>query len=177
MSPGPLTAYLQADGLRVVRIVLTHGHCDHIAGVGAVKEAFPDAVITVPAGDAAMLTDTGANLSQLFGTLITAPPAEQQVVPGEYLQLGRITWEVLDTAGHTAGGVSYYSPAAGVVIAGDALFADSIGRCDLPGADLATLVANIRRNLLTLPPKTRVLPGHGPASTIGAEARGNPYLR
>jgi len=177
MGPAPLLAHLRARRLSVTRIVITHGHCDHLAGVGAVKEAFGAAVITAPAGDAAMLTDAEANLSEAFGLPMTAPAAEEQVAPGDELELGDLTWRVLDTAGHSAGGVSYYSAAAGVVIVGDSLFADSIGRCDLPGADSATLVANIRRNLLALPSETRVLPGHGPASTIGAEARGNPYLQ
>ena len=92
------------------------------------------------------------------------------------LACGRSRWDVLDTAGHTPGGVSYYCKEAGAVLSGDALFASGIGRTDIPGADTARLVGNIRSALLSLPDETRVLPGHGPATTIGTERRMNPFL-
>ncbi len=176
LSPRPLLEHLARSRLSVQRILLTHGHADHVAGVAPVKEAYPEAVITAPAGDAEMLGDPAANLSLLFGFEIVAPPAEQMVRPGDELSDGAFTWRVLDVAGHTPGGVAYYCAAAEVVLSGDALFADSIGRTDIPGASQSRLLANIRANLLSLPEGTRVLAGHGPPTTIGRERRNNPFV-
>jgi len=176
LSPEPLVDHLRRNGLSPERILLTHGHCDHIAGLAAVKEAFPGALVTAPAGDAGMLTDPVANLSLPFGLRITAVAADRTVSPGEELAMGPLTWRVLDAAGHTPGGVAYYCPAAEVVISGDALFAEGIGRTDIPGADESQLLRNIREGLLTLPGPTRVLPGHGPATTIEHERKHNPFL-
>ena len=177
LSPEPLVDHLRRGGLSPERILLTHGHCDHIAGLGAVKEAFPGALVTASAGDAGMLTDPVANLSMPFGLRIPAVAADETVSPGEELAMGPIAWRVLDAAGHTAGGVAYYCPAAEVVISGDALFAEGVGRTDIPGADESQLLRNIREGLLTLPDTTRVLPGHGPATTIEHERKCNPFLR
>ncbi|NLF29620.1 MAG: MBL fold metallo-hydrolase [Planctomycetes bacterium] len=179
VDPGDaaLADRLLRQGRSVERILLTHGHGDHIAGAAALKKAFPDAVFTVPAGDEAMLDDPRANVSALFGLPITAPPADQLIRPGDTLALGRGTWTVLDTSGHTPGGISLYCAAAGVVLTGDALFAQGIGRTDFPGGDTDRLLAAIRNNLFTLPDDTAVLPGHGPQTTIGQEKRGNPFLR
>lgn len=176
LEPAPLLDHLRRSGAAPERIVLTHGHADHIAGVGAVKQAYPAAVITAPAADAGMHADALANLSLLFGLEVTAPPADQTVSPGDALGLGALTWQVLDASGHTPGGVAYYSPEAKVVLTGDSLFAGSIGRTDLPGASEVRLLANIRAHLLTLPDETRVLPGHGEPSTIAQERRSNPFL-
>ncbi len=102
-------------------------------------------------------------------------PRLRQAGPSRERENGA-AWRVLDTSGHTPGGVSYYCEALGVVITGDALFAGSVGRCDMPGGDIYRLVRNIRHNLLTLPPETRVLPGHGEETTIGRERQENPFV-
>ena len=124
-----------------------------------------------------MLTDATANLSGPFGMPITVAPADELINPGDELAMGELTWRVLDTSGHTEGGVSFHCPAAGVVITGDALFAGGIGRTDFPGGDMQRLADSIRNNLYTLPPETKVYPGHGPESTIGNEKRLNPFVR
>ena len=172
----PVIDRLQRQSLAPGRILLTHGHGDHMGGAGQVKAAFPDARLCCPAGDVEMLNDPMANLSGLFGFGVKAGECDEVIRAGDELTLGEIRWQVLDTAGHTAGGVSYYSPGAHAVIAGDALFNAGIGRTDLPGGNLELLLRNIRDQLLTLPDETRLLPGHGPTSTIGAERRTNPFL-
>ncbi len=173
----PLVEFLQGKKLAPERILLTHGHGDHIGGVEYVKKTYPAAEICCPAADAEMLTSPELNLSATFLMGISAPPADVLINPGDELKLGEFVWQVLDTAGHTAGGVSFYCEQASVVITGDALFAGSIGRSDIPGGDGLLLVDNIRKNLLTLPDDTRVYPGHGPATTIAAERKNNPFLR
>jgi len=176
MCPGSLIRFLQAEDVAVARILLTHGHGDHIAGVDQVAQAFAGASVCCPAGDAAMLSDAEANMSRVFGVTLTADGPDELIQPGQELVLGGVTWRVLDAAGHTPGGVSYYCDSAGVVLTGDALFAGSIGRTDIPGASASRLLRNIRENLLVLPDDTRVLPGHGPETTIGMEKRTNPFF-
>ncbi len=176
MFPRLLLNRLKEAQLSPDRILLTHGHGDHIAGATEIKQACPDALLCCPTADAEMLTDPTANLSMLFGVEVLAPPADELFDPGQMLELGSSSWQVLDTRGHTPGGVSFYCEQAGVVITGDALFAGGIGRTDIPNGSASRLLANIRANLLTLPGEVSVLPGHGPASTIEQEKRSNPFF-
>lgn len=180
VDPGPLPrelmAMLREQGLSPQRVLLTHGHGDHIAGVKDLRKAFSKVRVACPAAEAGMLTDARANLSSNFGIAITVGPPDELLEPGQALTCGPSEWRVLDTSGHTPGGMSFYCQAAGVAIVGDALFDGSIGRCDLPGGDMSRLVANIRANLLILPDDTRILPGHGPETTVGRQKRHNPYL-
>lgn len=177
LSRGELPDFLRDKALSPQRILLTHGHGDHIAGAGELKKAFPQARLCCPAGDAFMLEDSKANLSMMFGINITAPPADDLLESGQTLQMGSLEWTVLDASGHSPGGAAYLCRQQGILISGDALLAGSIGRTDTPGGSASRLLNNIRSHMLTLPDFTRVLPGHGPETTIGAERLENPFLR
>lgn len=172
-----LLAYVAEHGLTVEKIVLTHGHADHIAGLDVVRAAWPDAPVLLAEPDQAMLQDANANLSAPFGLAVTVKAgADEDLPPGRELALGAFRWDVLDTSGHSPGGRSLYCAEAGVVIAGDALFAGSIGRTDFSGCDHERLIRNIRTQLFALPPDTVVYPGHGPTTTIENERKFNPFV-
>jgi len=171
-----LLDYLHKKALTPRRILLTHCHGDHIAGTGPLKETWPDAILTAPAGEAAMLSDPMANLSGLFGFHLIVPEADEMVAPGDELAMGPLRWSVLPAPGHTPGGLCFHCPAASVVLTGDTLFAAGVGRTDLPGGDTDALMESIAAALLSLPDATRVLPGHGPPTTIGVERESNPFL-
>lgn len=176
-SANDLLEYAASEKIEVEKILLTHGHGDHVAGVDAVHEAYPSAQVGIAPGDRPMLTDPRKNLSQMFGvSLVVKAPADLDLTPDTALSLGPLAWRVLDTSGHSPGGISLYCPRAGVVFTGDALFPGSIGRTDFPGSDARRLVANIRHHLLTLPDQTAVYAGHGPVTTIGIERKSNPFL-
>jgi glyoxylase-like metal-dependent hydrolase (beta-lactamase superfamily II) len=172
-----LTGYARDNGIDVHRIILTHGHGDHIAGVDAVHRAFPQATLLVAREDEAMLRDADLNLSAPFGVDVTvATPVGEYLTPGMSLALGAVEWQVLDTSGHSPGGRSLYCPAAGLVIVGDALFAGGIGRTDFPGSNHGQLIRNIRQNLFALPGDTVVHSGHGQPTTIEIERKSNPFV-
>jgi hydroxyacylglutathione hydrolase len=162
-------------------LVNTHGHADHIHANAAMKKRWPDLAIAVGAGDAAMLGSPMKNLSALMMAWVKSPKADRVLADGDSVEVGTAKFRVLTTPGHTPGGISLYRPpdaadGRGVVFTGDALFAGGIGRADFPGGDYDLLMKSIRERLLTLPPDTVVYPGHGPASTVGEEARTNPFL-
>ena len=176
MEPRELVQFLLRRKIAPAAVLLTHGHCDHIAGIADLREAAAAVPIWCPADDAWMLTDPAGNLSGPFGLPMAVPAADRLLRPGETLTLGEAIWQVLDTSGHTPGGASFYCRQENVVFTGDSLFCRGIGRTDFPGGDTDRLLANIRDHLLSLPDDTRVFPGHGPATTIGAERSANPFL-
>ncbi len=168
--------FIRTSQLQAKAILLTHGHGDHIAAVADLLVAFEGLQLICPADDAFMLTNPIANMSAQFGMAINAPQPDELIRPGQTLKLAEAGWDVLDTSGHTPGGLSYYCAEAAAVIVGDALFAGSVGRTDIPGASTAKLILNVRENLLSLPDETCVLPGHGPQTKIGIEKQTNPFL-
>lgn len=167
---------LQLEGLTARAVLLTHGHVDHIAGVGAVKQHFPDAPIVIGTHDAAMLTDADLNLSGPFGVPLTSPPADRLVGEGDTLTFAGLTFDVLDLPGHSPGHVVYVVRGEPVVFGGDVLFANGIGRTDFPGGSHDQLINGIRAKLWPMPDETAVHPGHGPDTTIGREKRTNPFI-
>ncbi|MBN2288849.1 MAG: MBL fold metallo-hydrolase [Candidatus Glassbacteria bacterium] len=159
--------------LEVHYIINTHGHGDHIGGNRELKVAYPVPLL-VHQADAPMLEDARLNMSSFFGEPVLSPPADGFLVPGEKVRFGRVALTVLHTPGHTPGGVSLYGE--GAVFTGDALFCGSIGRCDMPYSDELLQLESIRKQLLTLPDETLVLPGHGQSTTIGQEKKWNPFF-
>ncbi len=170
---------LKHDGRTLAAILNTHGHVDHIAGNAALKQAHPDAPLIIGRNDEKLLTDPMLNLSAPFGARVVSPPADRLVDDGEQLEVGGFTFEVREIPGHSPGSVVFicrtYSPA--FVFGGDVLFAGSIGRTDFPEGDHETLMKGIVEGLLSLPDDTKIHPGHGPTTTIGAEKRSNPFVR
>lgn len=171
-----LLDFLHEKQLNPVALVLTHGHIDHIAGVNVLRKEFPDIEVYVHKLDAELLADPMSNLSFMSGERFTTRPADFRVEEPDIIEQAGIRLQVLDTPGHTPGGISLYCPEDSVVFSGDALFADSIGRTDFPGGSMAKLTQSIKEKLLTLPEETKVLPGHGPSTTITREKIYNQYL-
>ena len=170
-----LLAALAEAGHPPGEIWLTHAHFDHIGAVAGLREAHPVPVRLHPAD--APLYDDAKRQAAWFGMSVRPPgvPAVD-LADGERLALGEHVFEVLHTPGHAPGHVAFYAPAAGVLFSGDALFRGSVGRTDLPLCDPAALEQSLRERLLVLPDETRVLPGHGPETTIGRERQTNPFL-
>ena len=167
-------ATLEQHGLTLRYILLTHSHGDHIIGVPSVKQ-WSGAPVLIHAAEEQMLRDAERNFSAMMGAPV-AVQADRLLVDGEALTVGGLELQVLHTPGHSPGGVSLYLAEQGLVFSGDALFAGSIGRTDIPGAEPEKLIPGIKAKLLTLPPATVVYPGHGDATTIGDEAEYNPFL-
>ena len=173
-----LTA-LRKGNLTVDAILLTHGHSDHIGGVADLREA-TGAPVYISAGDADCLTNPRSNLSlYMFGTRMEGRAADHVVHEGDQLTLAGMTFSVLETPGHTPGGVCYVLGEGDdmVVFCGDTIFAESIGRTDFPGGSYDTLLKSIKNKILTLPDEAQLLPGHGPGTSVGWERKRNPFLQ
>lgn len=159
-------------------ILLTHGHADHIAGIPELHEIWPRLPVYIGKGDALMLVDAVANLSEPFGMPITCPPADHLLVHGQEVSLAGLDLEVRDAPGHSPGHIVYVyrgiSPH--VVFGGDVLFAGSVGRTDFPGGSFDVLARSIELQLFTLPDDTYVFSGHGRPTTIGREKQTNPFV-
>jgi len=159
--------------LKVKYIVNTHGHPDHTACNGILKEA-TGALILIHELDAPKLTDASQSLAGLFGLHVTSPPADRTLKEGDTIQAGKVQLKVLHTPGHSKGSISLLGD--NVVFTGDTLFAGSIGRYDFPDASFTDIMNSLKR-LATLPDHLKVYPGHGPTSTIGQEKRSNPFMQ
>jgi glyoxylase-like metal-dependent hydrolase (beta-lactamase superfamily II) len=160
-------------------ILLTHAHVDHVAGVARAKAAFDVPVWLHP--DDLFLYETAVEQGRLFGLDVEPPPPVDRFYESSTrLQFGRQIVDVLPTPGHCPGGVCLAigpeDSADRELFVGDTLFAGSIGRTDLPGGNLDTLLRSIRAVLFQFPDPTRVYPGHGPATTVGRERQSNPFL-
>ena len=174
-------AYVAAVGLRVRHLLLTHGHLDHVFGcahfAGVYGRQADRGGWQMHEADEPLLAAAVAQ-GELYGVRVDTPPAPtHRLAAGDEVALGEHRFRVLHVPGHSPGSVAFYSAADGLVIGGDVLFRESVGRTDLWGGDTDLLLASIRRELFALPDETRVVPGHGPATTVGHERVHNPFLR
>ena len=161
-------------GLKITRIINTHGHFDHVGANREIK-GLTDAELIIHPLDAPML----AQLDQMAGafgmSVENSPPPDRTVDEGDRIAVGHLSLAVLHTPGHTPGGISLHSD--GCVFVGDTLFQGSIGRTDFPGGDYDTIIRSIREKLFPLGDQIVVYTGHGPETAIGTEKQFNPFAR
>lgn len=175
-SPQQYIKAIEEKKIHLTSIFLTHAHVDHMAGMNELRKAFPEARMYMDKRDRPFLRDPEKNLSYMFPTPTLVDDADVWVKDGDEIETSGYTFQVIDTAGHTPGGISFYLKKEGIVFTGDSLFQGSIGRTDFPGGSMKELTGSIRKNLFTLPDSTVVLSGHGEQTTIGQEKRTNPFL-
>lgn len=168
-------SYVEQQGLTIRELLLTHAHLDHVFGCRALAEHY-EVGLRVHREEKALLEGAPVQ-GRMFGVPVEEPPAPSGwLVPGDTIQIGKSSWVILFTPGHSPGSVSFYDSGNAFVIAGDVLFAGSIGRTDLMGGSLPVLMQSIYQTLLPLGDEVQVFPGHGPATTLGQERRTNPFL-
>ena len=178
-GPEQILALLDERKVVPAAILNTHGHSDHIAGNGALKQRWPDCPLIIGHGDASKLTDAQLNLSARYGRAITSPAADRTVRAGDRISAAGFELEVCEIPGHSVGHVIFIwkGNTPNLAFVGDVIFLGSVGRADFYDGDFDQLAAGIRAKIFTLPDDTILLPGHGPATTVGQEKTGNPYVR
>jgi glyoxylase-like metal-dependent hydrolase (beta-lactamase superfamily II) len=171
-----IIAVLAAHGLTVKKIVITHAHIDHIAGAHRLKQ-LTGAPILYNQHDLPLvkMMDIQAGWLGIPTPTVSAP--DDTLEDGKLISITGLTGSILHTPGHTEGSVCLHLPTQSLLLAGDTLFAGSVGRTDLPGGDMRKLLTSIHGRLLTLPDDTTVIPGHGAQTTIGTERDSNPFLQ
>jgi len=173
-APMGVAEWLQRKGIHPVALLLTHQHYDHVEDVAAV--AAMGAKVHAFAPYSAVLTLEERVRSWGLPVQIQPYTVDELLEGSANLEIGGLEMQLAHVPGHSTDSVTFYLPDRGELYAGDTLFAGSIGRADLPGGNMAQLVDGIRAKLFALADETRVFPGHGPTTTIGAERAGNPYV-
>jgi len=171
-----ILALLAKHALTVKQIVITHAHIDHIAGAQQLKR-ITGAPILYNQHDLPLVAMMDIQAGWLNIPTPEVAPPDADLPDNQTVKIHGLTANVLHTPGHTPGSLSLYLPDQSLLLAGDTLFAGSVGRTDLPGGDISTLIRSIQNRLLTLPDETIVIPGHGPNTSIGRERETNPFLQ
>ncbi len=190
-SEQEIISRLDMLNMRPEGIVFTHGHFDHTAGAGKLRDFYLkkeiELKLAIHENDASYLGSKAKDMNkrdfsalgfalenfsvQVFQTL---PEADIKLREGDSVFDSDL--KVLETPGHTRGSICLYSEEQGILFSGDTLFFEGIGRADLPGGDEKTLIASIKEKILSLPPETSIYPGHGPSTTVERELKGNPFI-
>jgi glyoxylase-like metal-dependent hydrolase (beta-lactamase superfamily II) len=172
--PDYLISHVKSNGYIPKGILITHGHFDHIMGIDAWVSAF-DIPVYLHEDEKQIIENPAMNLSASFG-----PSYSYQNVTclkdGEHIQIAGFSFEAIHTPGHTCGGCCYYCEGEEVLISGDTLFCQSVGRSDFPTGSMSTLVHSIREKLFCLPDDTMVYPGHNEVTCIADEKMYNPFI-
>jgi len=169
-----ILAVLERMDLTVTTIVATHGHPDHVGAVAFLKEK-TGAPFAMHSSDVPLVKEWSAMFGYMMLDYRMPPDPDVELAEGSVVQAGGMSLSVIETPGHTPGGVCLYGH--GILLSGDTLFQMGMGRYDLPGGDGKALVESIHARLFPLPDETQVLPGHGDGSTIGWEREHNPFVR
>jgi len=174
-----IARFLDSRELKCTQIWLTHSHLDHCGGVEQLIRLVGEVPLLghpLEREFRARVEDIKAMYGIQSNAMSNCPEPTRYIEGGEDLEFAGVSFKVLFTPGHSPGHLCFYAPSEGVLLAGDTLFAGSIGRSDLPGGDHTTLLKSIIEKILTLPDDTRVLSGHGPETRVGVERDSNPFL-
>ncbi len=166
---------LKKKGFEVSAILLTHGHFDHIWGAQKLR-ALSGAKIYALDQEEALLLDTGMNVSEMAGRACTVK-ANEFLRDGQEMVLEGMAFQVIATPGHTSGSCCFYFKEEGILISGDTLFQESVGRTDFPTGSYSQIIRSIKEKLFVLPDEVKVYPGHGETTTIGYEKIHNPFCQ
>ena len=172
-NPGTIVDAISRNSLKVIHIVNTHAHVDHVGANDLIRQK-TQASLFIHSADVSLLQDLELNLSQMLGRKKNFLPPTGVLKDKDKLKLKGFDLEVLHTPGHTPGSICLYGD--GRLFSGDTLFADGVGRTDLPGGNFRQLKDSLEHKILKLSDEVVVYPGHGPNTTIGKERRGNPFL-
>lgn len=168
-------AILKSGIEKLEYIICTHGHFDHIAGVGKLKERFPEAKVVIGVEDAPCLSDSFLSAAAFFGIEIDSCYADITVKDGDVINIGSLSFEVISMPGHTKGGIMLYSAKENVAFTGDSIFKGSVGRTDLPGGSHVELIKSCKK-INKFSPDTVLYCGHGESTTVEWELKHNFYL-
>lgn len=166
---------LKEKGFEVAGILLTHGHFDHIWGSRKLRE-LSGAKIYAYEEEQVLCEDSHNNISDQMGNAYTVKP-NKYLKDGEEITIAGMTCKLIATPGHTIGSCCYYFEEDGILISGDTLFQESVGRTDFPTGSMSSLVRSIKEKLFVLPDETKVYPGHGDVTNIAVEKKYNPFLQ
>ena len=172
---GTIDKAMTKNGFKIAAVLLTHGHFDHIWGTKELCELSGAKLYALDV-EKEVLQDAHKNVSSQVGRAYTTD-ADIYLKDGDEMTIADMTFQVIATPGHTAGGCCYYFKEAGFLVSGDTLFRDSVGRTDFPTGSMGTLVRSIKEKLFVLPDETKVYPGHGDNTTIGHEKIYNPFCQ